>query len=103
MICHCRREAKGFYFQRHKEQPRRWCCSMACLDTAHRLNGMIDPTQHEIAAIEAASEPAGQYIESLGRTDMATWSRDEWLQFLECVVTGYVDELGKLTQDELPF
>lgn len=54
---------------------------------------MIDPTPHEIAAIEAASDPAGQYIESLGRSDMATWSRDEWLGFIEVVVTGYSDAL----------
>jgi hypothetical protein len=70
---------------------------MDCLDAVFKGTAMIDPTEHEIAAIEASSEPAGQYIESLGRTDMATWSRNEWLEFLECVVTGYTDELKRIS------
>lgn len=67
---------------------------------------MIDLTEAEIAAIEAASEPAGAYIESLGRTDMATWTREEWMTFLECVVTGFTDEMQRLAaaaNDGVPF
>jgi hypothetical protein len=74
---------------------------------------MIDPTEHEIAAIEAASEPAGNYIEQwIGKTDMAAWTQDEWLGFLECVVTAYVDAMQRLatkkpnralTSDDVPF
>jgi hypothetical protein len=107
-LCHCRREAGSFYYQRpvaRDKPPRRKvrCCSMRCLDAAYQNGGiMIDPTEHEIAAIEAASEPAGQYIESLGRSDMATWSRDEWLCFLECVVTGYTDELQRVSGSDKP-
>lgn len=64
---------------------------------------MIDPTEHEVEAIMAASEPAGQYIEALGRTDMATWSSDEWLGFLEAVVTGYENRLAELANEGIPF
>jgi hypothetical protein len=96
MICHCRREAKGFYYQRRYDDPRVWCCSLGCLDNVYEVKGMIDPTASEIAAIEAASDPAGEYIESLGRTDMASWSRDEWLGFIECVVTGYTDAMQRI-------
>lgn len=103
-VCHCGRETKGFYYQKPlagkrdvTERPITWCCSMECLDAAYGNTAMIDPTEHEIAAIEACSEPAGQYIESLGRTDMASWSRDEWLSFLECVITGYIDELKRVS------
>ena len=65
---------------------------------------MIDPTTHEIAAIEAASAPAGEYIEQwIGKTDMAQWSQDEWLGFLEVVVTAYTNELGRLAAEEPPF
>lgn len=104
-VCRCGRETRGFYFQQpvtrgKPEKPKHWCCSMRCLDAVHKELGMIDPTEHEIAAIEASSEPAGQYIESLGRTDMATWSRDEWMTFLECVVTGYVDHLQQVAGAE---
>ena len=70
---------------------------------------MIDPNENEIAAIEAASTPAGEYIEAwIGKTDMALWTRDEWLGFLECVVTAYTDSMQKgnaasLTSSDIPF
>jgi hypothetical protein len=54
---------------------------------------MIDPTAREIRAIELASDPAGEYIDSLGKTDMAAWDESEWYTFLEVVITGYQDGL----------
>ena len=35
---------------------------------------MIDPTRHERAAMDNAVAMAGEHIESLGRTDLMTWS-----------------------------
>lgn len=110
-VCHCGREAKGFLYERPRSgpkdknlQPKVWCCSMGCLDAAHGNKGMINPTRHEITAIEAASGPAGEYIETLGRTDMATWSESEWMCFLECVITAYSDQMKQLTKSgEPPF
>ena len=66
---------------------------------------MNNPTRHEIAAIEAASGPAGEFVEDhIGNTDIAQWSQDEWLSFLECVVTAYTDELRRLSDSgEPPF
>jgi len=66
---------------------------------------MNNPTIHEIAAIEAASGPAGEFIEDrIRETDTAQWSQDEWLSFLECVVTAYTDELRRLSDSgEPPF
>jgi len=57
---------------------------------------MIDPTEHEIDAIMASSEPAGQYLDSIGKTDLATLTEDEWYSFLEVVITGYQDRLAVL-------
>lgn len=54
---------------------------------------MVDPDEHEAAAIEAASPAAGEYLESLGKTDLAALTRAEWLTLLEVVVTAYQDEL----------
>jgi hypothetical protein len=102
-LCHCRREAHGFYYQRHLGDRQIWCCSMRCLDIAFERQGhMIDPTNHEIAAIQAASQPAGEYIEELGETDMATWSNDQWMGFLETVITAYTDEMGRLSKNGDP-
>lgn len=52
---------------------------------------MVDPTEQEIQAIMLASRPAGEFIESIGQTDMAKWSEEQWYSFLEVVVTGFQD------------
>lgn len=54
---------------------------------------MVDPNEHEQAAIEAAGPVAGEYLESIGKTDLAVLTPDEWLTFLEVVVTAYQDAL----------
>ena len=52
---------------------------------------MIDPTPNERDAIAQAGAMGGQYLESLGKTDLARLSEAEWLTFLEAVITGYCD------------
>ena len=61
-----------------------------------RRKKVVDPTEAEIAAIQAASEPAGEYLDSLGKTDLATLAEDEWLCLLEVVVTAFQDKLREL-------
>lgn len=56
---------------------------------------MIDLDEHETAAIAAASPMAGEYLESIGKTDLATLTEAEWLTLLEVVVTAYQDELAR--------
>lgn len=55
---------------------------------------MVDPSEHEQAAIVAASPSAGEYLESIGKTDLAVLTEAEWLTFLEVVVTAYQDALA---------
>jgi len=54
---------------------------------------MIDPNEQEIVAIRAAGDIAGQFIEAVGRTDMATWSAADWHGFVEAICGAYVDSL----------
>lgn len=56
---------------------------------------MVDPSEHEQAAIVAASPSAGEYLESIGKTDLAVLSESEWLTFIEVVVTAYQDALAQ--------
>jgi hypothetical protein len=60
------------------------------------MEKMIDANEHELAAMMQASDRAGEFIESLGKTDMAAWSREQWGQFIEVICTGYVDKLTDL-------
>jgi hypothetical protein len=41
----------------------------------------------------AAGDIAGQYIEAVGRADMATWSEADWRGFIEAICGAYVSSL----------
>jgi hypothetical protein len=109
MICPvCRREARwwGWFDARYpiadprRDRSRRHLCSRRCRDICHRRRGMVDPTEHEAAAMRAASPVAGEYVDSLGRTDLASFSEDEWLMLIEVIVTAYTDALRDLANDD---
>lgn len=57
---------------------------------------MIDPTKLEMDAVKYGGVMGGEYLDSIGKTDLATLSADEWESFLLCVVGGYHDEIVKL-------
>ncbi len=54
---------------------------------------MVDPNEHELAAMRRAGDAAGEFIDALGRTDMAAWSPAEWVSFVETLCGAYVDSL----------
>jgi hypothetical protein len=54
---------------------------------------MVDPTEHEMLAMVAASDRAGQFIEAQRTTDMALWKPETWQQFIEVICGGYVESL----------
>lgn len=95
----CRRAARGFGFDprlgRVNGGPAE-ACSMRCLDIVFKGRGMIDPTPNERAAIGHGGAMGGEYLESIGRTDLARLTEAEWLTFVEAVVTGYCDRLRDL-------
>ena len=61
---------------------------------------MIDPTPNERAAMEHGGQMGGEYLDSLGKTDLATFTAEEWSTFIECVVTGYCDCLRELASTD---
>lgn len=72
-------------------------CSIVCLAAlSMRDPSMVDPTENETKALEAASDNAGAYLEELGETDLAKLSREQWMTLLEVVVTAWSDALHEL-------
>ena len=57
---------------------------------------MIDPTPNEQAALLHGGIMGGEYLDSLGKTDLAQLSTQEWQSFIELIVTGYCDHLRDL-------
>ena len=74
---------------------------------------MIDPTPNETEAMAFGGQMGGEYLEAIGKSDLATLSEEEWARFLDAVVTGYCDHLRALaakdrnrldaTAPEVPF
>lgn len=54
---------------------------------------MTDPTPYEQAAMEHAGGMAGEYLESLGKTDLAKLTPEEWATFINVTCTGYIDSI----------
>ena len=52
---------------------------------------MVDPNDQEMAAMRHAGEIAGEFIEAVGRSDMANWSEEDWRGFIEAICGAYVD------------
>ena len=42
------------------------------------------PVENEM--LLECGKAGGEYLSSIGKTDLAALSKDEWLQFLQCVV-----------------
>jgi Family of unknown function (DUF6511) len=109
----CRRASRGFgWFDAQlgigdprRDQSRSWLCSLLCQEICHRKRGMIDPTRHEQAALDHAVGKAGEHIESLDRTDLMTWSPEEFAALLEVIITAFTDRLRELGDDpgEVPY
>ncbi len=59
---------------------------------------MIDLTPNERAAFVRGGEMGGEYLDSLGKTDLETLQLEEWLTFIEVIVTGYCDHLRALAE-----
>ena len=107
MMCAiCRRDARGFGYApalTRSEGPLRKLCSMRCMNITARLKGMIDTNKHEVNALAAASRTAGEYIESIAKTDLTAFTEAEWSTLIEVLVTAFQDHLRNAYADAPPF
>jgi hypothetical protein len=106
MLCAiCRRDARGFGFAPaliRVEGPSVKLCSRRCQDLVARWKGMIDPNKHETAALAAAAVTGGEYVEAIGKTDLATWTVPEWATLVDTIVTAFQDSLRAAYADDPP-
>ena len=57
---------------------------------------MIDATSNEMQAMIVGGQQGGDYLEGIGKSDLATLTETEWDRFLDAVITGYCDHLRAL-------
>jgi hypothetical protein len=78
-------------------------CSLSCLELYSRIRKLDGLSENEIAAIEAASAPAGEYLESIGVFDFRKMTQTQWMNLLECVTCTALDTLAELSIKQIPF
>lgn len=54
---------------------------------------MVDPTAHEMQAMEHAMDAMGQFIEAQKSTDFTRWPPEAFPQMVEVICGAYVDSL----------
>jgi len=64
---------------------------------------MIDPNKHETQALATACQTGGEYVESLAKTDLASFTATEWETLVDVVVTAFQDALCSAYAQDPPF
>lgn len=64
---------------------------------------LVDKTAAEEAALEAASDRAGEYLDTLPSTDLARMTGEQWKTLVEVIVAGFVEGMQDQAKVEAPF
>jgi|TARA_R110000787_G_scaffold48723_3_gene117137 uncharacterized protein (DUF3820 family) len=62
---------------------------------------MIDPTENEKEAMLTANERAGEYLTWLEKFNIEDFTPEEFSQLVEVIVSGYVEGMQKLAEENL--
>jgi hypothetical protein len=103
----CRRQAMPLGYRPHADLPMLWTCgNPICQALLPRVYGMTDaqlPAYEEKAGL-AAGNAAGQWLDDLGKTDLAILTAEEWREFLWLVISGHQAKLREMIRDDaVPF
>ena len=50
-----------------------------------------------------ASQAGGEYVELIGKTDLATFTEHEWSSLIRAIVIAFLDHLGAAYAVDPPF
>lgn len=59
--------------------------------------------EYETRALEDGGNAGGEYLDGLGKTDLASLDPEEWSRFLGLVLTGYADSMREIVSREVPY
>ena len=99
----CRRRADGIGIGNEKRVG--WMCS-ECASVGKVVYHMPDREFdiYEQRAIERAGEKAGDYLDTLGKTDLGNLTKTEWRLFLNTVVRAFGDAIrSEINSGKAPF
>lgn len=102
----CGRTATGFGYAPRAGQTALWVCDdTPCLQIAKDSYAMKQEqfTRLESLAAQRGGEEAGAYLDTIGKTDLATLTVDEFCEFNRRHTAGYRKALVELVKGEAPF
>lgn len=88
----CKRAAAGFGYTMRWGQPVKWLCdNLECISLGSTIYKMSIKalSQQEAISLAEAGDAAGEYLQSINKTDLAELDREEWLTFLKTVMVSY--------------
>jgi hypothetical protein len=112
----CRRRSDNVGYSPHDRAPIKWVC-WECLDitadaTSNGVRSKLPKVYHmarkqlddyERRALEDGGNAGGEYLDELGKTDLAQLAPEEWSRFLALVLTGYADSMREIVSREVPY
>lgn len=78
-------------------------CSRQCAAIWIKNEGRLNVEQHEKDAAIAGGARAGEYLDSIGKSDLASMTKAEWETFCQTLFEAACDALRKRADDEIPF
>ena len=63
---------------------------------------MFHLPHYEVLAIDAAGVQAGAYLDTIGKTDLAAFSPEEWRQLIALIFLTATAELRTLVEKDAP-
>lgn len=89
----------------HKREILWLCDDQECWEIAAMIGTKKQKEFARLDGIASADgvDEAGAYLDTIGKTDLATLTREEWLEFGKRVVAGYRGALKGRLSTEAPF
>ena len=102
----CGRQATGFGYSPDHRKPVIWVCDdNSCLQLAKDSYAMKQDKFSRIESLAAGKggDEGGAFLDTIGKSDLATLSPDEWFEFCRRIVAGYRKALVADLKGEAPF
>lgn len=97
----CHRRATDIAYVTETRKTLYLCGDPGCIAGAHRLKH-LDLDRLEEDALSLAGKHAGNYLDTIGITDLTELDGDQWTTFLKMVVNSFEVELRDLILAENP-
>lgn len=94
----CGRRADGIGHAIDGRMPAIWVCNDCGPERARQVARMRDFDLCERKAFALAAQRAGQFLDTIGKTDFACLTREEYEAFLKTFQTHFVEEIRRLVE-----